>query len=79
MPEMNAHFYHFAISARSAVSTKMRKVNEFLNQKFKHQEQIDCDKEKIAKEIQIDLEERLTVVSNELFQMRNKLKSKFIT
>ena len=67
----------YEIMARSAVSTKLRKMNEYLSDKFKRQEDLDNERENVAKGIQIDLEERLTNSVNEVHQVKDKLKSKF--
>jgi len=64
----------YEIMARSAVSTKLRKMNEYLSDKFKRQEELDNDRDNIAKGIQIDLEERLTSSLSELHQIKDKLK-----
>ena len=66
----------YELMARSAVSGKMRKMNEYLNSKLKEQESLDADKENMSKGIQIDLEERLSNTSNELTQLKKRLKSK---
>ena len=65
----------YEIMARSAVSTKLRKMNEYLSDKFKRQEELDNERDNIAQGIQIDLEERLTSSLNELNQIKEKLKS----
>ena len=67
----------YELMARSAVSGKMRKMNEYLNIKLKQQESLDADKENMSKGIQIDLEERLSNTSNELTQLKKRLKSKY--
>lgn len=64
----------YEIMARSAVSTKLRKMNEYLNDKFKRQEDLDNERENVAKGIQIDLEERLTNSVNEVQQVKEKLR-----
>ena len=66
----------YELMARSAVSGKMRKMNEYLNIKLKEQESLDADKENMSKGIQIDLEERLSNTSNELTQLKKRLKSR---
>ena len=68
----------YELMARSAVSGKMRKMNEYLNMKLKEQESLDADKENMSKGIQIDLEERLSNTSNELTQIKKRLKSREI-
>ena len=65
----------YQLMARSAVSTKMRKMNEYLSDRLKQQETVETDKENITKGIQIDLEERLSNSSNELSQVKHRLKS----
>ena len=65
----------YQLMARSAVSTKMRKMNDYLSDRLKQQESVETDKENITKGIQIDLEERLANSSNELSQVRHRLKS----
>ena len=65
----------YEIMARSAVSTKLRKMNEYLSDKFKRQEELDNERDNIAQGIQIDLEERLTSSLNELNRIKEKLKS----
>ena len=67
----------YEIMARSAVSTKLRKMNEYLNDKFKRQEDLDNERENVAKGIQIDLEERLSNSVNEVHHVKDKLRSKF--
>ena len=69
----------FELMARSAVSVKMRKMNEYLNIKLKQQESLDADKENMSKGIQIDLEERLSNTSHELTQLKKRLKSRNTT
>eukprot|EP00092_Neocalanus_flemingeri_P006732 GFUD01007272.1.p1 GENE.GFUD01007272.1~~GFUD01007272.1.p1 ORF type:complete len:950 (+),score=360.85 GFUD01007272.1:177-2852(+) len=64
----------YEIMARSAVSTKLRKMNDYLSEKFKNQEELDNERDSIAKGIQIDLEERLTSSLNEVYQIKEKLK-----
>ena len=66
----------YQLMARSAVSTKMRKMNDYLSDRLKQQEILETDKENITKGIQIDLEERLSITSNELNQLKHRLKSK---
>ena len=66
----------YELMARSAVSGKMRKMNEYLNIKLKQQESLDADKENMSKGIQIDLEERLSNTSHELTQLKKRLKSR---
>ena len=63
----------YEIRARTAVSTKLRILKEY---QFKRQEDLDNERENIAKGIQIDLEERLTNSVNEVHQVKDKLKSK---
>ena len=65
----------YQLMARSAVSTKMRKMNDYLSDRLRQQESVETDKENITKGIQIDLEERLANSSNELSQVRHRLKS----
>ena len=60
----------YEIMARSAVSTKLRKMNEYLHDKFKRQEDLDNERDNVAKGIQIDLEERLT---NALFTNKDNI------
>ena len=69
----------YQLMARSAVSTKMRKMNDYLSDRLKQQESVETDKENITKGIQIDLEERLSNSSNELSQVKHRLKSMFYT
>merc|ERR1712157_338334 len=64
----------YELMARSAVSGKMRKMNEYLNSRLKEQECLDADKENMSKGIQIDLEERLSNTSNELTLIKKRLK-----
>merc|ERR1712098_897750 len=64
----------YELMARSAMSHKMRKMNEYLDSKLKQQENLDHDKENISKAIQIDLEERLMQTSSELSHINTKLK-----
>ena len=66
----------YELMARSAVSVKMRKMNEYLNIKLKQQESLDADKENMSKGIQIDLEERLSNTSHDLTQLKKRLKSR---
>ena len=66
----------YELMARSAVSGKMRKMNEYLNMKLRQQESLDSDKENMSKGIQLDLEERLSNTSNELTLMKKRLESK---
>ena len=66
----------YEIMARSAISTKLRKMNEYFNDKFKRQEDLDNERENVAKGIQIDLEERLRVSVNEIHQCKNRIRSK---
>ena len=66
----------YEIMARSAVSTKLRKMNEYLHDKFKRQEDLDNERDNVAKGIQIDLEERLTNSLNDVHQCKDKLRSK---
>lgn len=68
----------YELMARSAMCGKMRKMNEYLNMKLKEQESLDADKENMSKGIQIDLEERLSNTSNELTQIKKRLKSREI-
>ena len=68
----------YELMARSAVSTKMRKMNEYLNMKIRQQDVLDTDKENVSRGIQIDLEERLSSTSNELNHIKSRLKSKFL-
>ena len=68
----------YELMARSAMSHKMRKMNEYLDSKLKQQENLDHDKENISKAIQIDLEERLMQTSSELSHIKTKLKSKLL-
>ena len=68
----------YELMARSAVSTKMRKMNEYLNMKIRQQDELDTDKENVSRGIQIDLEERLSSTSNELNHIKSRLKSKFL-
>ena len=67
----------YELMARSAVSTKMRKMNEYLNMKIRQQDELDTDKENVSRGIQIDLEERLSSTSHELNRIKSRLKSKF--
>ena len=67
----------YEIMARSAVSTKLRKMNEYLHDKFKRQEDLDNERDNVAKGIQIDLEERLTNSVNDVHQCKDKLRSKY--
>jgi len=64
----------YEIMARSAVSTKLRKMNEYLNDKFKRQEDLDNERENVAKGIQIDLEERLSNSVSEVHHVKDKLR-----
>ena len=66
----------YELMARSAVSGKMRKMNEYLNMKLRQQESLDSDKENMSKGIQLDLEERLSNTSNELTLIKKRLESK---
>ena len=66
----------YEMMARSTVNMKMRKMNEYLNERLKQQEHLEVDKESVAKGIQIDLEERLSSTSVELSQIKSRLKSK---
>ena len=68
----------YQLMARSAVSTKMRKMNDYLSDRLKQQESLESDRENITTGIQMDLEERLSNTSNELSQARHRLKSKFL-
>ena len=68
----------YELMARSAVSTKMRKMNEYLNMKIRQQDELDTDKENVSRGIQIDLEERLSTTSHELNRIKSRLKSKFL-
>ena len=68
----------YELMARSAVSTKMRKMNEYLNMKMRQQDELDTDKENVSRGIQIDLEERLSSTSHELNRIKSRLKSKFL-
>ena len=68
----------YELMARSAVSTKMRKMNEYLNMKIRQQDELDTDKENVSRGIQIDLEERLSSTSHELSRIKSRLKSKFL-
>ena len=68
----------YELMARSAVSTKMRKMNEYLNMKIRQQDELDTDKENVSRGIQIDLEERLSSTSHELNRIKSRLKSKFL-
>ena len=68
----------YELMARSAVSTKMRKMNEYLNMKIRQQDVLDTDKENVSRGIQIDLEERLSSTSQELNHIKSRLKSKFL-
>ena len=65
----------YELMARSTVNSKMRKMNEYLNEKLRQQENLDNDKENVTKGIQIDLEERLAHTSNELGHIKSRLKS----
>ena len=65
----------YELMARSTVNSKMRKMNEYLNEKLRQQENLDIDKENVIKGIQIDLEERLAHTSNELGHIKSRLKS----
>ena len=69
----------YQLMARSAVSTKMRKMNEYLSERLRQQESVETDKENITKGIQIDLEERLANSSSELSHVKHRLKSILIT
>ena len=66
----------YEIMARSAISTKLRKMNEYFNDKFKRQEDLDSERENVAKGIQIDLEERLRDSVNEIHQCKDRIRSK---
>ena len=66
----------YEIMARSAVSTKLRKMNEYLSDQFKRQEDLVNERENVSKGIQIGLEERLTNSVNEVQQVKDKLKRK---
>ena len=68
----------YELMARSAVRTKMRKMNEYLNMKIRQQDELDTDKENVSRGIQIDLEERLSSTSQELNHIKSRLKSKFL-
>ena len=68
----------YELMARSVVSTKMRKMNEYLNMKIRQQDELDTDKENVSRGIQIDLEERLSSTSHELNRIKSRLKSKFL-
>ena len=68
----------YELMARSAVSTKMRKMNEYLNMKIRQQDELDTDKENVSRGIQIDLEERLSSTSQKLNHIKRRLKSKFL-
>ena len=66
----------YEMMARSTVSSKMRKMNEYLNERLREQENHDMEKETATKGIQIDLEERLSNTSYELGQIKQRLKSR---
>ena len=68
----------YQVMARAAVSSKMRKMNDYLSDRLKQQETAETDKENITKGIQIDLEERLSHSSNELSQVKHRLKSRLL-
>lgn len=64
--------------ARSAVNTKLKQINEFLSNRNRQQEETDNMRDTVAKEIQIDLEERLQSSHAELTAIKEKLKSKSV-
>ena len=65
----------YEIMARSAVNTKFRQINNYLESRTKQQEEVDNKKDNISKEIQIDLEERLQTSHSELATIKQMLKS----
>ena len=65
----------YQLMARSAVTAKMRKMNDFLTERLREQETVDTDKENITRAIHTDLEERLSDTTNELNQVKRRLKS----
>jgi len=49
----------YEVMARSAVSTRLRKMNSFLEERRQQQEEMEKNRENAARSIQLDLEERL--------------------
>lgn len=64
----------YEIMAKASVSTKLRKINNYIGEKNRRQEEMDKDRDHVTGSIQTDLEERLSSTLAELGAIKNKLK-----
>jgi len=64
----------YEIMAKASVNTKLRKINNFMEEKSKRQEEIEKQKDNVITGIQIELEERLSGTLAELSQAKQKHK-----
>ena len=67
----------YEVMARSAVSTRLRKMNTFLEERRQHQEEIEKNRENATRGIQVDLEERLAAALQDMAKAKDQLRSEF--
>ena len=67
----------YEVMARSAVSTRLRKMNAFLEERRIHQEEIEKNRENATRGIQVDLEERLAAALQDMAKAKDQLRSEF--
>ena len=67
----------YQLMARSAVSTKMRKMTDYLTDRLRQQESLDTERDSSSQARQAELQDKLTDTYNELNTVRRRLKSTF--
>ena len=67
----------YQLMARSAVSTKMRKMTDYLTDRLRQQESLDTERASSSQARQAELQDKLTDTHNELNTVRRRLKSTF--
>ena len=67
----------YQLMARSAVSTKMRKMTDYLSDRLRQQESLDTERDSSSQARQAELQDKLTDTHNELNTVRRRLKSTF--
>merc|ERR1712013_781389 len=64
----------YEVMARSAVSTRLRKMNSFLEERRQQLDEMERNRENAAKSIQMDLEERLTTALQDASRLKDMLR-----
>merc|ERR1712013_23702 len=64
----------YEVMARSAVSTRLRKMNSFLEERRQQLDEMVRNRENAAKSIQMDLEERLTTALQDASRLKDMLR-----